>query len=130
MTGNQLPGAVAQRCTATAKCIAAAAASAAAVQRVTPSRTFHRRQRRRRSGAVSHRWPERPSPYPEGKPVEINAGDALIWNGNLWRIHREPHRCPRPALAINFCARVRAPASNQQLSIPRGLVLLNLGCRN
>lgn len=72
----------------------------------------------------SHRWPERPSPpYPEGKPVEINAGDALIWNGSLWHTAAANRTdAPRPALTINFCVGFVRQQVNQQLSIPRELV--------
>ncbi|WP_052613965.1 phytanoyl-CoA dioxygenase family protein, partial [Mycobacterium tuberculosis] len=72
----------------------------------------------------SHRWPERPAPpYPEGKPVEINAGDALIWNGSLWHTAAANRTdAPRPALTINFCVGFVRQQVNQQLSIPRELV--------
>lgn len=72
----------------------------------------------------SHRWAEYPAPpFPEGKPIELNAGDALVWNGSLWHTAGANRTdAPRPALTINFCAGFLRQQVNQQLSIPRELV--------
>ncbi len=72
----------------------------------------------------SHRWAAMPAaPYPEGEPVEMARGDALIWNGSLWHTagaNRTDE--PRPALTVNYCAGFLRQQVNQQLSIPRELV--------
>ncbi|MDQ2636524.1 MAG: phytanoyl-CoA dioxygenase family protein [Actinomycetota bacterium] len=72
----------------------------------------------------SHHWAEMPTaPYPEGQPVEMAPGDALIWNGSLWHTAgANGTERARPALTINYCAGFLRQQVNQQLSIPRELV--------
>lgn len=74
--------------------------------------------------AGSHRWAETPSlPYLQGQPIEIRAGDALVWNGSLWHTAAANRtNAPRPALTLNYCAGFLRQQVNQQLSIPRELV--------
>ena len=54
----------------------------------------------------SHRWRAMPEPpYPDGEPIEMPAGSALIWNGALWHTAGANRTAQeRPALTINFCA--------------------------
>jgi ectoine hydroxylase-related dioxygenase (phytanoyl-CoA dioxygenase family) len=62
-------------------------------------------------------------PYPDGEPIEMPAGSALIWNGALWHTAGANRTAQeRPALTINFCAGFLRQQVNQQLSIPRALV--------
>ncbi|MGB8506658.1 phytanoyl-CoA dioxygenase family protein [Mycobacterium sp.] len=72
----------------------------------------------------SHRWAATPAaPYPQGQPVELAAGDALIWNGSLWHTAAANRTDkPRPALTVNYCAGFLRQQVDQQLSIPRELV--------
>jgi ectoine hydroxylase-related dioxygenase (phytanoyl-CoA dioxygenase family) len=125
MTSNQLPGAVAQRlhcddemyplprphvpllCNALIALCEFTAANGAT--QVVPG---------------SHRWAAQPAkPYPDGEPVEMAPGDALIWNGSLWHTAGANRTDkPRPALTINYCAGFLRQQVNQQLSIPRELI--------
>ncbi len=72
----------------------------------------------------SHRWPERPPPYPEGKPVEINAGARVDSNGSLWHNAAANRTDARGRYrTINFCVGFAVrQQSDQQLSILRELV--------
>ncbi len=72
----------------------------------------------------SHRWREMPeAPYPDGEPIEMPAGSALVWNGALWHTAGANRSAQeRPALTVNFCAGFLRQQVNQQLSIPRALV--------
>jgi ectoine hydroxylase-related dioxygenase (phytanoyl-CoA dioxygenase family) len=72
----------------------------------------------------THRLAAKPSePYPQSTPVEMMAGDALVWNGSLWHTAGANRTNePRPALTVNYCAGFLRQQINQQLSIPRELV--------
>jgi ectoine hydroxylase-related dioxygenase (phytanoyl-CoA dioxygenase family) len=125
MTSNQLPGAVAQRL----HCDDEMYPLSRPHQPLLCNALIALRDFTAANGATqvvpgSHRWAEQPSPpYPEGKPIEIKAGDALIWTGSLWHTAAANRTdAPRPALTINYCAGFVCQQVNQQLSIPRELL--------
>jgi len=73
--------------------------------------------------AGSHTRPSFPEPfgqYPDAKNVELEPGDALIYNGSLWHGGGENRSTGRRVgLAIGYCAGWLRQQENQQLGIPK-----------
>ncbi len=125
MTSNQLPGAVAQRLHADDEMYPLARPHRPLLcNALIALCDFTADNGATRVVPGSHRWAAMPAePYPDGEPIELAAGDALIWNGSLWHTagaNRTDQ--PRPALTVNYCAGFLRQQVNQQLSIPRELI--------